>query len=63
MDVANGNRDRVAELPSGEVWVYCSSGFRASIGASILDGAGKQVVLVNDDFTRAEDAGLGIVYQ
>nr|MBA2366682.1 MBL fold metallo-hydrolase [Actinomycetota bacterium] len=56
-------RDRVAELPGGEVWVYCTGGFRASIGASILDGAGRQVVLINDEFTRAEDAGLEIVYQ
>jgi len=56
-------QDRVAELPSGEVWVYCTGGFRASIGASLLDGAGKHVVLIDDQFERAEDAGLEIVYQ
>ena len=55
--------DRFEELPEGELWNYCSGGFRASIGASILDGAGKNVVLINDEFERAAAAGLEIVYQ
>lgn len=55
--------DRFEELPEGELWIYCSGGFRASIGASILDGAGKNVVLINDEFERASDAGLEIIYQ
>jgi hydroxyacylglutathione hydrolase len=56
-------RERVEELPEGEIWVYCTGGFRASIGASILDGIGKHVVLINDEFTRAGLAGLEIVYE
>jgi len=56
-------RDRFEELPEGELWIYCSGGFRASIGASILDGAGIDVVLINDEFERAAAAGLEIVYQ
>ena len=31
--------DRLDEVPEGEVWVYCGSGYRASIAASILDRA------------------------
>ncbi|MDQ3661128.1 MAG: MBL fold metallo-hydrolase [Actinomycetota bacterium] len=56
-------RERADELPDKEVWVYCAGGFRASIGASLLDGAGKDVVLINDDFERAREAGLEIVYE
>jgi rhodanese-related sulfurtransferase len=49
---------RAAEVPAGEVWVHCASGFRASIGASILDRAGRQVVHVDDDWEKAAQLGL-----
>jgi glyoxylase-like metal-dependent hydrolase (beta-lactamase superfamily II)/rhodanese-related sulfurtransferase len=42
--------DRLDEVPQGEVWVYCGSGYRASVAASILDRPGRQVVLINDDY-------------
>ncbi|MHB8504421.1 MAG: rhodanese-like domain-containing protein, partial [Acidimicrobiales bacterium] len=50
--------DRLGEVPDGQVWVHCASGFRASIGASILDRAGRDVVLVDDDWERAAELGL-----
>ena len=40
------------------MWVYCGSGYRASIAASILDRPGRQVVLINDDYDNANAAGL-----
>ena len=40
--------DRIDEVPDGEVWVYCGSGYRASIAASVLDRPGRQIVLIND---------------
>jgi hydroxyacylglutathione hydrolase len=46
------------EVPQGEVWVYCGSGYRASIAASVLDGPGRQVVLINDSYGTAKEAGL-----
>ena len=49
---------RAAEVPPGEVWVHCASGFRASIGASILERAGRQVVYVDDDWENAARSGL-----
>ena len=49
---------RAGEVPAGEVWVHCASGFRASIGASILDRAGRSVVHVDDEWPRAAEAGL-----
>ena len=49
---------RVGEIPAGEVWVYCASGFRASIAASLLDRAGRRAVLIDDDWGRAAELGL-----
>ena len=43
------------------IWLYCGSGFRASIGASFLDAVGIDVVHVDDDFPNAAKAGLPIV--
>ena len=51
---------RAAEVPTGVVWVHCASGFRASIGASLLDRAGREVVHVDDDWEHAAPAGLPI---
>ncbi len=35
---------RLAEIPAGEVWVHCRSGYRAGIAASLLRRAGRDVV-------------------
>jgi len=51
---------RVAEVPAGEVWVHCEAGYRASVAASFLDAAGRTVVAVDDEYTRAARAGLPI---
>ena len=51
---------RVAELPPGEVWVHCESGYRSVLGASILAAHGRRVVGVNDDFANAAAAGLTV---
>ena len=51
---------RAGEVPAGEAWVHCASGFRAAIGASLLDRAGRQVVHVDDDWERAAQLGLPI---
>ncbi len=40
--------DRLSEIPDGEVWVHCASGYRASIAASLLDRAGRRVMLIDD---------------
>ncbi len=53
-------QDRLAEVPAGEWWVHCEAGYRASIAASLLDAAGRTVVVVDDEFDRAARAGLPI---
>lgn len=53
---------RMDEVPEGELWVHCASGYRASIAASLVAATGRRVVVVDDSFDRsAEAAGLGIV--
>jgi glyoxylase-like metal-dependent hydrolase (beta-lactamase superfamily II)/rhodanese-related sulfurtransferase len=54
-------RGRQDEVPDGEVWVHCMSGYRASIGASLMDCAGRDVVHIDDDWDRAGPAGNPIV--
>ena len=49
---------RAGELPAGEVWVHCQSGYRAIVAASLLAGRGRQVIAVDDDFGNAAGAGL-----
>lgn len=51
---------RAGEVPDGVVWVYCRSGMRASVAASILQRAGRRVVQVDDDWAHAADAGLPV---
>jgi rhodanese-related sulfurtransferase len=43
----------IPALPEGEIWVHCATGFRAAIAASLLARAGRDVVLIDDTFTRA----------
>ncbi|HZZ45770.1 MAG TPA: MBL fold metallo-hydrolase [Pseudonocardia sp.] len=50
--------DRLDEIAEGQIWVYCGSGYRASIAASILDRAGRDVVLINDAYDAAVTIGL-----
>lgn len=54
--------DRIDEVPAGEVWVYCGSGYRAAIAASLLARAGRRPVLVDGSYgdpdTGAAAVGL-----
>ncbi len=53
--------DRLDEVPASLVHVHCASGYRASIAASLLDRAGHDVVLIDDDFDHAERSGITLV--
>jgi hydroxyacylglutathione hydrolase len=52
---------RQDEVPDGEVWVHCESGYRASIGASLMDCVGRDVVHIDDDWENAEPAGNPVI--
>jgi hydroxyacylglutathione hydrolase len=54
--------DRLEDVPAGEVWVHCASGYRASVAASILAAHGRRTVLIDDSFRRsARTSGLTLV--
>uniref|UniRef100_UPI002409392B rhodanese-like domain-containing protein n=1 Tax=Saccharopolyspora rectivirgula TaxID=28042 RepID=UPI002409392B len=53
-------RERVEEIPAGTVWVHCASGYRAAAAASLLEAAGRSVVLVDDKFSAAGGAGMPV---
>ncbi len=48
----------MAEIPDAELLVHCGSGLRAAIVSSLLRRAGRQVVLIDDMYARAEELGL-----
>ena len=52
---------RLGEVPAGEVWVHCRSGYRASVAASILDAAGRTAVAIDDEYDHAATTGLPLV--
>jgi len=49
---------QLADVPAGQVWVVCRSGYRATVGASLLAAHGRDVVAVDDEFDNAAAAGL-----
>ncbi len=49
---------RLRELPDGEIWVHCQSGYRAAVAASMLAAAGRRVVAIDDDFSQADHGRL-----
>ncbi len=51
---------RLGDVPPGEVWVYCHSGYRSMVAASMLAARGREVISINDEFSNAETAGLAI---
>jgi hydroxyacylglutathione hydrolase len=52
---------RIGEVPAGEVWVHCASGYRASVAASFLAASGRTLVAIDDTFDRADAAELDLV--
>ncbi|MFF1832026.1 rhodanese-like domain-containing protein [Paenarthrobacter sp. NPDC058040] len=52
---------RMIELPEARVWVHCATGYRASVAASLLDRAGRDVVLIDARFKDAAAAGILLV--
>lgn len=49
---------RIKEVPAGEVWVHCATGYRSSVAASMIDKPGRTVVLIDDTIEHAEKLEL-----
>jgi glyoxylase-like metal-dependent hydrolase (beta-lactamase superfamily II)/rhodanese-related sulfurtransferase len=52
---------RLGEVPPGEVWVHCHSGYRSMVAASMLAACGRRAISIDDDYANAETAGLPLV--
>ena len=50
----------VGEVPTGEVWVHCASGYRASIAASLLQARGFQACNVPGSWQAWQALGLPV---
>ena len=48
----------VEQVPPGEVWVHCATGYRAAVAASLLAAAGRRPVVIDDDFEEAGTSGV-----
>jgi glyoxylase-like metal-dependent hydrolase (beta-lactamase superfamily II)/rhodanese-related sulfurtransferase len=57
--------DRLGEVPTGEVWVHCAAGYRASVAVSLLLAAApyspRSLVAVDDTFDHARETALPII--
>lgn len=53
--------DRLDDVPAGRVWAHCAAGYRAAVAGSLLARAGRDVMVVSDQFSNAVEAGLDIV--
>jgi hydroxyacylglutathione hydrolase len=51
-------KGRLDEVPAGATWVYCGSGYRATAAASLLEAAGREVVVIDDMVDLAAEAGV-----
>jgi len=51
---------RAGEIPPGEVWVHCRTGYRSTVASSMLAARGRQVINIDDKFSNAEAAGLNL---
>jgi hydroxyacylglutathione hydrolase len=49
---------RLDEIPPGQVWVHCHSGYRSMVAASMLAARGRSVTSIDDEFDNAGTAGV-----
>jgi hydroxyacylglutathione hydrolase len=52
---------RLDEIPPGQVWVHCRTGYRSTVAASLLAAHGRDVISIDDEIGNAATAGLPVV--
>jgi hydroxyacylglutathione hydrolase len=52
---------RLDEVPPGQVWVHCRTGYRSAVAASLLAARGRDVISIDDEIGNAMTAGLPVV--
>jgi rhodanese-related sulfurtransferase len=53
--------NNIDAVPDGQTWVHCGSGYRAAIAASMLAAAGRDAVIIDDEWPNATSAGVRVV--
>jgi hydroxyacylglutathione hydrolase len=53
--------ERLDEIPPGQVWVHCRTGYRSTVAASLLTARGRDVISIDDEIGNAMTAGLPVV--
>ncbi len=51
---------RLGDLPGQTLWVHCGAGYRATVAAGLLQRAGFDVVVVDDDWANAGRSGFAV---
>ena len=41
--------------------MHCAAGYRATVAAGLLDRAGRDVVLVDDEFAKVRELGIPLL--
>ncbi len=52
---------RLEEIPPGQVWVHCRTGYRSAVAASLLAACGRDAISIDDEIGNAVTAGLPVV--
>jgi hydroxyacylglutathione hydrolase len=52
---------QMSDVPNGQVWIHCASGYRASIAASVLLAHGRRVVAIDDLYDNVFATDLPMV--
>ena len=52
---------RMDDIPPGETWVHCRTGYRSTVAASLLAARGRDVISIDDEIGNAATAGLPVV--
>jgi hydroxyacylglutathione hydrolase len=52
---------RLDEIPPGQVWVHCRTGYRSTVAASLLAACGRDAISIDDEIGNAVTAGLPVV--
>ena len=44
---------RMDEIPPGDIWVHCRTGYRSMVAASMLAARGRTAIGVDDEYNNA----------
>ncbi|NIR41605.1 MAG: hypothetical protein GWO22_38510 [Actinobacteria bacterium] len=61
MHVSRFAAEAVPGAPGDEIWLYCATGYRASVAAGFVERSGRRPVIVLDDWDERGRALASVV--